>query len=122
MEEGKAWAVVGDVTALYDLAAPYLLSNAEQEQRVLVVINNDGGKIFDRLPRLQNADEKVKRWMTTPHGRSLEQWATMWGMHYCRMTNREEVDALESLASGTTVVEVVPNGEESSAFWQKWTR
>ena len=122
LEEGNAWAVVGDVTALYDLAAPNLLVNAEQEQRVLVVVNNDGGRIFERLPRLQQADEKVKGWMTTPHGRTLEKWAEMWGMHYCRVTSREEVDALEGLSSGTTVVELVPNGEESAAFWQKWTR
>ena len=122
VEEGRAWAMVGDVTALYDLAAPHLLASVEQEERVLVVINNDGGRIFERLPRLKNADEKVKNWMTTPHGRNLEEWAKMWGMNYCRISNREEMDALETLQSGTTVVEVIPNAEDSAGFWQKWSR
>lgn len=122
IEEGKAWALVGDVTALYDLAAPHLLASAEQEERVLVVINNDGGRIFDRLPRLQGADDRVKQWMTTPHGRTLEQWAAMWGMNYARISNREEVDVLESLQPGTTVVELLPNATESAGFWQTWSR
>jgi len=44
--------VFGDLTALYDLAAPAMLPQVEQKGRVLVVINNGGGQIFEKLPRL----------------------------------------------------------------------
>ena len=52
VEEGQAWGLFGDLTTLYDLSAPHLLAQVEKEERVLVVLNNDGGRIFERLPRL----------------------------------------------------------------------
>lgn len=122
VEEGKAWGIFGDVTALYDLAAPHLLRHVEQEERVLVVLNNDGGRIFERLPRLDGMSESAREWMTTPHGRHLEQWATMWGLGYHRVNCREDLDCLESLQPGTTVVEVVPAATQTAQFWQEWSR
>lgn len=122
VEEGRAWGVFGDVTALYDLASPHLLSAVEQEERVLVVLNNDGGRIFERLPRLATMSESCQQWMTTPHGRSLEQWAAMWGMSYFRVSNREELDCLDSLPAGTSVVEVVPQASQTEGFWREWLR
>jgi 2-succinyl-5-enolpyruvyl-6-hydroxy-3-cyclohexene-1-carboxylate synthase len=122
VEEGNAWAMVGDVAALYDLAAPHLLSQVEQEKRVLVILNNDGGRIFERLPRLAGMTERSRNWMTTPHGRNFEHWAAMWGMGYRRVTCREEMDCLETLDSGTTIVEVIPNFSQTTAFWSSWDR
>jgi 2-succinyl-5-enolpyruvyl-6-hydroxy-3-cyclohexene-1-carboxylate synthase len=122
VEEGNAWAVLGDITALYDLAAPHLLSQVEQEKRVIVILNNDGGRIFERLPRLAGMAERSREWMTTPHGRHFEHWAAMWGLAYRRISSRDEVDCLESLDAGTTVVEVIPNASETTAFWEAWQR
>ena len=56
----ETWAVVGDLTALYDLAAPFVLEQITNEGRVLVVINNGGGKIFERLPRLQSMSPRAE--------------------------------------------------------------
>ena len=42
----------GDLTVLYDLAAPAMLAEMGGTGRVLVVINNGGGRIFGRLPRM----------------------------------------------------------------------
>ena len=120
VEEGKAWGVFGDVTVLYDLAAPHLLSQVEAEERVLVVLNNDGGRIFERLPRLRGMNERVSQWMTTPHGRTLEHWAKMWGLGYHRIGCREDFDGLEASLQATTVVEVVPDASQTERFWQDW--
>ncbi|GHC46206.1 thiamine pyrophosphate-binding protein [Roseibacillus persicicus] len=122
VEEGKAWGLFGDVTTLYDLAAPYLLGQVAQEERVLVVLNNDGGRIFDRLPRLGGMSEAARGWMTTPHGRILEQWAAMWGLAYHKISCREDVDCLENLEPGTSVVEVFPSAKQTEAFWADWKR
>lgn len=120
VEEGRAWGFFGDVTTLYDLAAPHLLSQVEQEERVLVVLNNDGGRIFERLPRMTTMASQARDWMTTSHGRQLEGWAAMWGMAYQRISCREDLDCLENLSSGTTVLEVFPNADQTSAFWKDW--
>ncbi|MBK1833144.1 thiamine pyrophosphate-binding protein [Roseibacillus ishigakijimensis] len=122
VEEGAAWAIFGDLTVLYDLAAPHLLAGVAQEERVLVVLNNDGGRIFDRLPRLQGMDPRAREWLTASHGRNLQEWAAMWGLAYRRVTSREEMECLEELPPGTTVVEVIPSAEQTEEFWQAWQR
>ena len=114
--------VFGDLTALYDLAAPYLLGQVESEERVLVVMNNDGGRIFDHLPRLQQMSETARNWITAPHGRTLENWAKMWGLHYLPIKVREDCDGLESLEKGTTLVEVIPSKGQTEDFWEEWRR
>lgn len=122
IEEGKAWGIFGDVTTLYDLAAPHLLAQVESEERVLVVLNNDGGRIFEQLPRLAGMSDVARDWMTTPHGRKLEHWAAMWGLSYHYVTCREDLDCLESLAPGTSVVEVAPSAKQTESFWADWNR
>ncbi|WP_035612271.1 thiamine pyrophosphate-binding protein [Haloferula sp. BvORR071] len=114
-----AWCLVGDLTALYDLAAPAWLGQIERKGRVLVVINNGGGQIFSRLPRLDAMQDRAKELMLNPHELRLEGWATMWGMKYLRVESEEGFDALEP-GEATLLVEVIPNGEESAAFWKAW--
>ncbi|MEM9080815.1 MAG: thiamine pyrophosphate-binding protein [Verrucomicrobiota bacterium] len=121
-EEDEAWGVFGDVTVLYDLAAPHLLEQVEQRKRVLVVVNNDGGRIFERLPRMAGMGERARAWMRTAHGRAFGEWARMWDLSYVRVENREDFDRLEHLELGTTVVELVPDGGQSELFWEAWKK
>ena len=120
LEEGRAWGIFGDVTTLYDLAAPHLLGQVESEERVLVVLNNDGGRIFEKLPRLSGMSEVARDWMVTPHGRKVEHWAAMWGLNYHYVTCREDLDCLEGLTPGTSVVEVAPSAKQTESFWADW--
>ena len=121
VEEGKAWGLFGDLTTFYDLAAPHLLSQVQSEERYLVVINNGGGRIFERLPRLASLSEPARQWMTTPHDHSLQHWAAMWNLQYCRIRCREDFDQLEGREPGTTVVELVPHSKQTEKFWNDWT-
>jgi 2-succinyl-5-enolpyruvyl-6-hydroxy-3-cyclohexene-1-carboxylate synthase len=60
---------VGDLSFLHDLSALQIASRYPL-RAVVVVINNDGGRIFSRLP--QGAmDEKLLSYFTTPHGLSI---------------------------------------------------
>jgi 2-succinyl-5-enolpyruvyl-6-hydroxy-3-cyclohexene-1-carboxylate synthase len=110
-----AWGVFGDLTALYDLAAPALLSAVERQGRVLVVINNGGGKIFDRLPRLAGLSPAQKTGLIQPQEVSLRAWADMWGMNYLKITDREGFDLLEG-GSETLLVELVPDPDQDARF------
>lgn len=110
-----AWGVFGDLTALYDLAAPALLEQVQQSGRVLVVINNGGGRIFERLPRLSGLSDKQRDAIIQPHQVSLKSWAEMWGMDYCRLERREDFDALEA-GDRTLLVEVVPDEAQTTGF------
>ena len=114
-----AWCLVGDLTALYDLAAPAWLGQIERKGRVFVVVNNGGGQIFSRLPRLDAMSDRAKDLMLNSHEVRLDGWAAMWGMRYLRIENEEAFDALEP-GEVPLLVEVVPHPEETAAFWKAW--
>lgn len=83
------WAIVGDLTALYDLSAPWIVKDLKNISVKIVIINNGGGKIFANIsdnPILQNR-----------HSIHFKAWADWWG-----------IDLLE----------LVPNAEASERFWK----
>ncbi len=118
-QEAASWCVVGDLTALYDLAAPAMLGQVERQGRVLVVVNNGGGRIFSRVPRLATMGERGRELMLNPHELSLEGWASMWGMRYLRIGRQEDFDRLEP-EGPPLLVELRPSPKETAAFWARW--
>jgi 2-succinyl-5-enolpyruvyl-6-hydroxy-3-cyclohexene-1-carboxylate synthase len=119
--EENAWAIVGDLTAMYDLAAPYLLPSLEQKGRVLVIINNSGGRIFERLPRLQQMQSGARALMIQEHPHDFAHWAAQWHLVYHRIAAMEDLDAFEP-SEKMTVLEVRPDAQQTQEFWQKWDR
>jgi 2-succinyl-5-enolpyruvyl-6-hydroxy-3-cyclohexene-1-carboxylate synthase len=114
-ETPDSWGVFGDLTALYDLAAPAMLPQVEQQGRVLVVINNGGGQIFEKLPRLANLTEEQRAAIVQPQEVRLQSWAEMWGMDYLKIESREGFDHLEA-GEKTLFVELIPNARQSEKF------
>ncbi len=96
------WAVLGDLTALYDLSALWALRHLDDLLLRIVVINNGGGRIFQRMfqnPRFQNR-----------HATTFGAWAEMWGAeHYTQIP--------AGSVGRAAVVELVPSEEETDAFW-----
>ena len=81
-------AVVGDLSALHDLNSLALLPEKEAPC-ILVVLNNDGGGIFDLLPAQgHSAHERLFR---MPHGLRLEPAAAQFGLAYHACASAEEL-------------------------------
>jgi len=120
-EEKDAWAVVGDLTALYDLAAPMLLGQTDNEGRVLAVINNGGGKIFERLPRLESMSPRAKECLLNPQTADFSGMAQLWNMRHVRISRADDFDAFEG-GGDTTLLEIVPDEEQTKQFWAAWDR
>ena len=118
VDEEDAWGVFGDLTALYDLAAPSLLNQVLCKGRMLVVINNGGGKIFDRLPMMQSLDAGVTDIIMNEHQYGFETWAQMWGMDYVCVRGLEDFDF--EPGDKTTLIEVIPSASQTDDFWQKF--
>ena len=117
----ETWAVVGDLTALYDLAAPFVLGQINTDGRVLAVINNGGGKIFERLPRLQSMSPRAVEWMTNPQTADLSGLAILWGMNHLRIRTVDDFDKFEP-GDKTLLLEIVPDAAQTTAFWAAWDR
>lgn len=111
-----AWALIGDLTALYDMAAPFMLGQVTGEGRVLAVIQNHGGRIFDRLPRLRSMSPRAAECMTNAHQADLAGFAALWGMRHVAVRTADDLDRLDT-EGPTTLLEVLPDPQQTAAFW-----
>lgn len=102
------WAILGDLTALYDMAGPWILSQLSGVQVNLVIINNGGGKIFERL-----FEDKA---MLNEHNLNFEPFAKMWGLHYEKWTKIPVI--VDSDRS--RIIEIVPDEMATDRFWNKF--
>jgi len=119
-EMAEAWGVFGDLTTLYDLAAPSMLPQVQQRGRVAVVINNSGGRIFERLPRLKNLSQSQRDGIIQNQKVDLEAFARMWGMDYLKISAREDFDEFTP-GERTLLIEMIPDAKETEKFWEAWS-
>ncbi len=110
----ESWLVIGDLSALYDLAAPWIMPQLPQGNRKLVVINNGGGKIFSQVSSLRSLSRQARHIIENRHRVTFAPWAQMWGMNYLQVTHP---DQLEDLPEGPLLIEIVPDAEQTDAFY-----
>ncbi len=117
-EKQRAWGIFGDLTALYDLAAPWILQQLPERDRFIVVINNGGGRIFERVAGLKNlfSDEDRKRVVENEHEIKFEGFAKLWNLGYERWTSIPHL----GVASSPSVIEICPNADQSRDFWEDY--
>jgi 2-succinyl-5-enolpyruvyl-6-hydroxy-3-cyclohexene-1-carboxylate synthase len=89
--------VVGDLTAIYDANAPWIASRVDASWRI-VIVNNGGGRIFDRVASLARIDRSL---IVNEHDFRFDDWARMW-----RIEDR--------------VIELRPDAEASRRAWAKY--
>lgn len=68
------YLILGDLSALYDLSAPWILNQLKQYSIYIIVINNFGGRIFQdkfKNPRFVNH-----------HNLNFSHFAKMWSLNY----------------------------------------
>lgn len=116
-DAAEAWCIVGDLSALHDAGAPWILPQLPVARRRLVVLNNGGGKIFSRVAWLKPMSPEGMRVMENPHGISFEPWAKLWGLKYRLFTDPREV---RDDNAACAVWEIRPDPGETDAFWSAW--
>lgn len=85
-------AIVGDLTALYDLNAPWIVPQLDAPFRI-VIINNRGGRIFERVAA---ADRRL---VINDHQLHFDKWGEMFGIE---------------------VTELRPDNEASRRVWARY--
>ena len=86
----QVWAVLGDLSALYDANA---LWNKQLPPNLrIVVFNNGGGQIFSRLPGLY-CSEAAPELIAAAHGYSLQHIAAAFGLEYHAAHSLAEADS-----------------------------
>ncbi len=100
------WALLGDLTVLYDLAAPWILRELSGIRTRIVVMNNRGGRIFGRILKSPFFQDE--------HDIGFSDWAGMWGLAYYAWDG----GPWRPPAGEHLLVEVLPDLEASARFWK----
>jgi 2-succinyl-5-enolpyruvyl-6-hydroxy-3-cyclohexene-1-carboxylate synthase len=106
-------AIVGDLSALYDLNALALLRQVSAPF-VLIVVNNNGGQIFSLLPTPQSERE---RFYLMPQNVQFEHAAAMFSLKYHCPESWSDLDDALSRAwrrPGATLIELVVNDSDGA--------
>lgn len=101
------WALLGDLTTLYDMAGPWILEQLKDIKVNLVVINNGGGMIFSRM-------YSGKEFLNC-HQLSFEPLARMWNLPYQSWHTIPEDVASET----SQLIELVPDADQTAQFWER---
>ncbi|WP_039058755.1 2-succinyl-5-enolpyruvyl-6-hydroxy-3-cyclohexene-1-carboxylic-acid synthase [Enterobacter sp. Bisph1] len=110
-------AIVGDLSALYDLNALALLRQASAPF-VLLVVNNNGGQIFSLLP---TPPAEREQFYLMPQNIDFSHAAAMFSLGYQRPQNWAELEqALDDAWAkpGATVIELVVNATDGAQTLQ----
>ena len=113
----EAWLIIGDLSALYDLSAPWILHQLDGVRIRLVVVNNGGGKIFSRVASLRALDEQARGLVENRHALDFEPWASLWSLPFRRATTPAD---LIGLPETSVLIEVRPDDAQTGAFWDAW--
>lgn len=108
-DEQENWSILGDLTVLYDLVAPWIIPQLPGINVNLVLINNGGGKIFRQMfahPAFQNI-----------HQLNFESLASFWGWRYERW---ESIPQAISPSQGGRLIELIPNSESTERFLRQF--
>lgn len=102
-------AVIGDLTAVYDLNAPWIVPQLDPSVRFRIyVINNGGGRIFSRVPSLRRLPDVVREQLIeNRHSLSFQPWAAMWSLAY------------GDSAAARGVIEVRPDAAATARVWAR---
>jgi 2-succinyl-5-enolpyruvyl-6-hydroxy-3-cyclohexene-1-carboxylate synthase len=105
-------AVLGDLTLYHDMNGLMALTRLGIPLTIIVV-NNDGGGIFHRLP-IRDYEPAFTDLFITPHGLTFEQAAALYGLDYTRAVHQDEALAAlgRSIATRTPALIEIPTDSQ----------
>ncbi len=100
--------LVGDITIYHDMNGLFAVKNLDLKNVTIVLMNNNGGGIFNRLP-INQFDPPFTDLFIMPHNLQFEHAARLYGLDFASTDNRAEFHRLlgESIGSGVPrIIEV----------------
>lgn len=111
-------AMIGDISALYDINSLALFKKVTQPT-IIFVINNNGGAIFDMLA----VDHEVKdKYYRMPHHTEFSQLASVFDLKYARPYTWADLSSVLKKAyniRATTLIEIKVNPNDGSNIYKQ---
>ncbi|MEG3022504.1 MAG: 2-succinyl-5-enolpyruvyl-6-hydroxy-3-cyclohexene-1-carboxylic-acid synthase [Akkermansia sp.] len=119
IETQEAWAILGDLTTMYDANALSLCRQLPESRRVIVILNNHGGGIFRHMKGAISLSSKMEQFLVQPQQFDFQQLANLWNAHYLTIDSTLNLDCLDDIPEkGLTLIELCPDEKETVLFEQ----
>jgi 2-succinyl-5-enolpyruvyl-6-hydroxy-3-cyclohexene-1-carboxylate synthase len=106
------WAILGDLTTLYDQAGPWALQYRPNLNINIVVVNNSGGMIFKGV-----LSGKSAHGCQNIHSLNFKNWAAMWDIEYELWNEASIIKKNENkLLNRKRIIEIKPNETQTAEF------
>ncbi|MBE8221923.1 MAG: hypothetical protein HAW60_04250 [Bdellovibrionales bacterium] len=80
-DKNKSWAVIGDLSTMYDLNSLWITKQLQNKNWAIVVINNSGGKIFKPMFNQEILEAR--------HNLNFQAWAKMFNCQYTKIEAKD---------------------------------
>lgn len=100
--------IIGDLSFYHDMNGLLAIKRCGLKNITIVLLNNDGGGIFHRLP-IKDYEPHFTELFITPHGLEFEHAAKLYGLDYVRADDGEAFRAAFTASverGGATIIEV----------------
>ena len=122
-KKGNNFLFIGDVSFFYDLNAFHIL-RSDIINLNIIVINNNGGQIFSRLPYSNDNIKNFNKYWITPLETTVEKASKLFNLNYLKtkIDNIENILKKIIIKKGINVIEVSVDNEKDVSFISKITR
>ncbi len=113
--------ITGDLSFYHDMNGLLAIKRCGLKNITIVLLNNNGGGIFNRLP-IKGYEPHFTELFLTPHDLEFEHAAKLYGLDYVRADDRESFRAAFTASvesGGTTVIEVRTDMQRDDARRQE---
>ena len=119
-KDGNNFLFIGDISFFYDLNAFHILRNGKINLNI-IVINNNGGQIFSRLPYSNDNIKEFDKYWITPLETSIVDACNLFKLNYLKSTIEEIGNNLKKAIAkkGINVIEVSIDNKNDMSFTAK---
>jgi 2-succinyl-5-enolpyruvyl-6-hydroxy-3-cyclohexene-1-carboxylate synthase len=112
--DGPVVLLIGDVALLHDLGG-LLAARRLGLELTIVVLNNDGGGIFDFLAVSESGGDAFVEHISTPHGVPMQHLAALFDLRHVVPATEAELEAAVSESIGSGAVTLIEVGTDRAA-------
>ena len=115
----KNYLFIGDISFFYDINAFHILKD-QMIDLTIIVVNNNGGQIFTRLPYSKNNIKDFEKFWITPLKTSIKNVSKLFTLSYFK-ANLNSIDKIQNISSkkGVNIIEFSISNKSEIKFLEQ---
>ena len=121
------FGIFGDLTTMYGNNGLWGLKFLKQFPLTIVVINNNGGQIFSRVPAIKNSlsscndrTTNAVEMITNSHEYDLSKLAEFWQIKFSKVNSISDTLTPQIRTAAQQLVELIPDSLQTKEFWNAY--